>query len=259
MNLSLRSIAAWATGKAIVGFASLVTGVQARWPAASAPQALPTLYFANHTSHGDFVLVWASLPPDLRQLTRPVAGADYWTKSALRRFVGADVVRALMIRRDASALRDDPVPPGDDPVQAMVDALAGGDSLIMFPEGTRNTGDELLLPLKSGLYHVALQCREVRLVPVWVENLKRVLPKGMLLPVPLACSVTFGEPMGLADGEDKAAFLARARAAMLRLRPDAEPQPEPQPQPQPERGADEADGGIPPDNRPGGRDVEPTP
>jgi 1-acyl-sn-glycerol-3-phosphate acyltransferase len=211
--LSLRDAAAWIVGKLIVGFASLLTGVQARW--ATAPQALPTLYFANHTSHGDFVLVWAALPPDLRAVTRPVAGADYWTASALRRFVGRDVVRALMIRRDAST-------PGDDPVQAMVDALAGGDSLIMFPEGTRNVGDEIMLPLKSGLFHIARQREDVRLVPVWIENLKRVLPKGMLVPVPLACSVAFGEPIRLGEGEDKAAFIARARAAMLALQPDAQ-------------------------------------
>ncbi len=208
----LRSGAAWLAGKLIVGGASLLTGVQARWAPGSAPQAWPTLYFANHTSHGDFVLLWASLAPDLRALTRPVAGADYWMASAVRRFIGHEVVRALMIRRDAGT-------PGGDPVQAMVDALVAGDSLIMFPEGTRNTSDAVMLPLKSGLYHVAKQCPQVRLVPVWINNLKRVLPKGVLLPVPLACTVDFGEPLALAEGEDKDNFLARARDSMLALRP----------------------------------------
>ena len=99
-------------------------------------------------------------------------------------------------------------------------ALDGGDSLIMFPEGTRNTGDDVLLPLKSGLFHLARACPRVRLVPVWIENLKRVLPKGVLVPIPLACTVRFGAPLALAEGEDKASFLARARAAMLDLRPE---------------------------------------
>ena len=164
------------------------------------------------------MLLWATLPPDLRALTRPVAGQDYWMASKVRQFIGADVFNALMIRRDGSAA------PGSEaavnPVEQMTEALQAGDSLIMFPEGTRNIGEEVLLPLKSGLYHLARACPQVRLVPVWIENLKRVLPKGTLVPVPLACTVRYGAPIALAEGEDKAAFIARARAAMLDLRPE---------------------------------------
>ncbi|WP_082321754.1 lysophospholipid acyltransferase family protein [Variovorax paradoxus] len=199
-------------GKLIIGAAGLLTGVRAIWSGTS-PKAEQTLYFANHTSHGDFVLLWATLPPDLRALTRPVAGLDYWMASKLRQFIGADVFNALMIRRDGSGQ-------GDNPVEQMKAALEAGDSLIMFPEGTRNTGDEILLPLKSGLFHLARACPNVRLVPVWIENLKRVLPKGTLVPIPLACTVRFGTPIVLAEGEDKLSFLARARTAMLDLRPE---------------------------------------
>jgi 1-acyl-sn-glycerol-3-phosphate acyltransferase len=197
---------------AIVGFAQIVTGVRALWRG-SAPQAVPTVYFANHTSHGDFVLLWAALPADLRGHTRPVAAADYWQGSALRRFIGTQVFRALLIDRQPKA--DAP-----DPVQAMADSLHAGDSLILFPEGTRNTGDDALLPLKSGLYHLARRSPEARLVPVWIENLKRVLPKGALLPVPLACSVAFGAPLVMQPDESRADFLARARDALLALRGD---------------------------------------
>ena len=192
----------------------LLSGATVRWVDCQ-PDRCQRVYFANHTSHGDFVLVWAALPGDLRELTRPVAAADYWQGSALRRFIGAQVFRALLIDRERSG--------GPDPVQQMADGLRAGDSLIMFPEGTRNTGDEVLLPLKSGLFHLARSCPEVRLVPVWIENLRRVLPKGSVLPVPLACTVEFGAPLKLQPDEDKAAFLARARAAMLALRRDVEP------------------------------------
>lgn len=202
------------TAAAIVAFARVVTGVRALWH--GAPQAAPTVYFANHTSHGDFVLVWAALPPDLRGHTRPVAAADYWAGSALRRFIGAQVFRALLI--DRQARRDAP-----DPVQAMAATLHAGDSLILFPEGTRNTGDEPLMPFKSGLYHLARACPEVRLVPVWIENLKRVLPKGSVVPVPLACSVEFGPALALQPDENRADFLARARAALLSLGPGPVP------------------------------------
>ena len=212
----------WAgiTAAAIVGFARAVTGVRAHWQG-SGPDAAPTLYFANHTSHGDFVLLWTALPRDLRKRTRPVAAADYWQGSGLRRFIGGQVFRALLIDRERKATdHSDPQPHDQpDPVQTMAARLQAGDSLIMFPEGTRNTGDELLLPLKSGLYHLAVACPQARLVPVWIENLRRVLPKGAVIPVPLACSVAFGAPLVLQLSESKADFLARARAAMLALRP----------------------------------------
>ncbi|RYX92808.1 MAG: 1-acyl-sn-glycerol-3-phosphate acyltransferase [Comamonadaceae bacterium] len=209
-------IAAWL----IVLAARLLTGVRGLW-SGTTPKAEQTLYFANHTSHGDFVLLWATLPADLRDITRPVAGQDYWETSALRRFIGGDVFNALMIRRDGGAgAAGDASAAALNPVEQMTEALLAGDSLIMFPEGTRNTGEDVLLPLKSGLFHLARACPQVRLVPVWIENLKRVLPKGTLIPIPLACTVRFGTPLVLAEGEDKATFIARARDAMLALRPE---------------------------------------
>lgn len=216
--LARRALAAVAV-RAILTFARLLTGVRGYWQGA-APSAAQTLYFANHTSHGDFVLLWATLPRELRTHTRPVAGEDYWQASALRRFIGHDVFRALMIRRDGSAHGSGNDDDAANPIAQMSTALVAGDSLIMFPEGTRNTGDAVLLPLKSGLYHLACECPHVRLVPVWIDNLKRVLPKGAMLPIPLACTVRYGAPLALQPGEDKAAFLARARQAMLDLRPE---------------------------------------
>jgi len=220
--------AAALAARAIVGFARVLTGVRALWHG-GAPDATPTVYFANHTSHGDFVLVWTALPPRLRQRTRPVAAADYWQRSALRRFIGTGVFRALLIDRERRA-PDDGTP---GPVQQMAACARAGESLILFPEGTRNTGDDALLPLKSGLFHLAQACPELRLVPVWIENLKRVLPKGCVLPVPLACSVEFGPLLALQPGESKPAFLARARAAMLALRPDSEVESDPDPDTEP--------------------------
>jgi 1-acyl-sn-glycerol-3-phosphate acyltransferase len=196
----------------IIGFVRLLTGAQAFWRGGR-PNAAQRIFFANHASHGDFVLLWASLPPWLRRRTRPVAGADYWNKSALRHFIGGRVFRAVLIDRE----RKEGSP---DPVEQMVAALAGGDSLILFPEGTRNTTDAVLLPFKSGLFHLANRYPGAELVPVWINNLARVMPKGQLIPIPLLCTVTFGASLPRIDGEDKAAFLERARAAMLALRPD---------------------------------------
>ena len=83
----------------------------------------------------------------------------------------------------------------------MADALAFGDSLIVFPEGTRNTTEEVLLPFKSGIYHLARRCPDVDFIPVWMENQGRVLPKGETVPVPMLCSINFGEPIRIAEGE----------------------------------------------------------
>lgn len=197
--------------QAIVSGARIITGLRALSSQAAAPSAAQTVYFANHTSHGDFVLLWAALPAGLRRQTRPVAGLDYWGKSGLRRFIGGEVFNALMIRRDGSG--------GADPLAQMTAALHDGHSLILFPEGTRNTSDATLLPFKSGIYHLSRAFPEVRFVPVWIENLHRVLPKGALLPVPLACTVRFGPPLQLLPQEDKPAFLQRARQTLLDLRP----------------------------------------
>lgn len=193
---------------AIITAARLITGTRSLW-LGCAPSRTQRIYFANHSSHGDFVLLWASLPKALRPRTRPVAGADYWQKSALRRFVIHRVFNGVLVERER---RD----PAQNPLQPMLDALALGDSLIIFPEGTRNP-DEGLLPFKGGLYRLGQACPDVELVPVWIGNLNRVMPKGRVLPLPLLCSVSFGEPLRVEPGEDKTAFLARVREALLAL------------------------------------------
>jgi 1-acyl-sn-glycerol-3-phosphate acyltransferase len=199
---------------AVTGLARLVTGVRGIWLGCG-PEPVPRIYFANHNSHGDFVLIWTVLPPALRRTTRPVAGSDYWMVNGLRRFIGEQVFRAVLIDRN-------PETRNEDPIALMAGALDAGSSLILFPEGTRNTGREPLLPFKSGLYHLAQARPMVELVPVWIENLNRVMPKGEIVPVPILCTVTFGAPLRLSDGEDKTAFLDRARIALLALRRDQE-------------------------------------
>jgi len=208
MSSLLRPIEA-ACATAIVIFARLVTGVRGEWRGC-APDPRPRVYFANHRSHADFVLIWTVLPAPLRRRTQPVAGADYWMTGWLRRFMGARVFRAVLIDRN-------PVSREADPIATMAAALDRNHSLILFPEGTRNTTDEPLLPFRSGLYHLARARPGVELVPVWIENLNRVMPKGEFVPLPLLCTVTLGAPFVLGTGEEKAAFLDRSRKALVAL------------------------------------------
>jgi 1-acyl-sn-glycerol-3-phosphate acyltransferase len=199
-------------GQAIAAVTSastrLLTGAQARW-VGCAPLDVQRVYFANHTSHLDFVLLWSSLPARLRRRARPVAAKDYWRRGPLRRFIIGCVFRGVLVERvhferEAS------------PLQPMLDGLDAGDSLILFPEGSRGPGPEVQ-PFKGGIFHLAEARPQVELVPVWIQNSYRVMPKGSLFPVPLLCSITFGEPVRLGEGEYKPAFLARLRDALAAL------------------------------------------
>jgi 1-acyl-sn-glycerol-3-phosphate acyltransferase len=189
--------------------ARLITGAQGHWMGCP-PSADQRIYFANHQSHLDWVLIWAALPSELRRKTRPIAAKDYWTASPFKHWLTREVFNAVYVARQRT---DD-----QDPLEPLVEALKGGDSLVIFPEGTRSNKGEPQ-PFKSGLYHLAEQFPEVQLVPAWIDNVQRVMPKGEVVPVPILCTVTFGAPMKLETGEEKRSFLDRARAAVLGLRP----------------------------------------
>lgn len=210
----LRAFAARATGQAISIFARFMTAPRAIWQGIE-PVPHQRVYFANHSSNGDFVLLWTALPAPLRRQTRPVAALDYWLKSPLRSFIGREVFNAVLIDRRPEARTEDPV-------TQMATALDQGASLILFPEGQRNSSDATLLPFKSGLYHLAKARPTIDLVPVWIANLNRVMPKGEVIPVPLICTLTFGAPLHLSPEEPKDAFLARATQSLLALRPQGQ-------------------------------------
>ena len=182
-----------------------LVGGHARWQG-SEPSMRQRIYFANHGSHLDTTLLCAALPPDLRPTTHPVAAADYWGTSPMRRYVALKLLNAVLIDRKGGK---DPL----GPINAVIDS---GDSLILFPEGTRSDG-RLPGPFKSGLYHLAKAHPDVEFIPVYLENLSRAYPKGAIIPAPLTCVARFGAPLVLGDAEEKAAFLTRARDAVVAL------------------------------------------
>lgn len=187
----------------------LLTGVRVRWRETAIPGA-QCVYFANHTSNLDGVVLWAALPPAVRNKTRPVAAADYWTKSALRQYLAGKVFNAVLIERKNVTVKNNPLKP-------MLAALEEGSSLIIFPEGGRNASGELG-EFKSGIYHLASNRPDVAFVPAWIDNVNRVLPKGEVLPVPMLGGVTVGGPIKLGEGEARESFILRARDALLALK-----------------------------------------
>jgi 1-acyl-sn-glycerol-3-phosphate acyltransferase len=273
-------------GWLLLGVVRLLTGAQARWYGCP-PKAEQRIYFANHQSHADLVMIWAALPEELRSITRPIAARDYWANTPVKRWITTEVFNAVYVERQAAAgspsapvvpvaaetpvqtveapaaaeriepsmepllprsapvdtapvrteiqgeldLPAQPVsipeapaaPPvlpaarEADPLAPLIDALRSGDSIIIFPEGTRgHTGEPQ--KFKSGLSALATQFPEVVLVPAWIDNVQRVMPKGEIVPVPILCSVTFGAPIRVEAGEERRPFLDRARAAVIALR-----------------------------------------
>ncbi len=191
----------------LAGMVRVVVGAQPRWLGCKPVPAL-RIYYANHTSHFDALALWSALPTKLRATTRPVAARDYWS-TGIRAYVATNGFNALFIDRTADKSAGDPLEP-------LYEALHRGESLIIFPEGTRRA-QALPSPFKSGLFHLAARFPDAELVPVYLDNLYRSMPKGTWLPVPLTCSVRFGAPLERRADEAKEAFLERARAAIVEL------------------------------------------
>ncbi len=192
----------------LLGLIRVLTGAQARWYGCP-PKAEQRIYFANHQSHADLMMIWAALPKELRVRTRAIAARDYWTKTPFRQWLTTAVFNVIYVARDRSA--------EEDPLEPLFEALNHGDSIILFPEGTRGNAEEPQA-FKAGLYNLALKFPGIELVLAWINNVQRVMPKGEVVPVPVLCSVTFGAPLHLQDGEERRAFLDRARQAVIALR-----------------------------------------
>jgi 1-acyl-sn-glycerol-3-phosphate acyltransferase len=188
--------------------ARIISGVSVRW-VDSQPDTCQRVYFANHTSHLDVILVWSALPTQVRRLTRPVAAKDYWDRGPIRRHL-AQVFNAMLIDRTEIKVHQSPV-------DLMLKEIGNTHSLILFPEGGRSPGLETG-EFKSGLYYLGKKRPDLELIPVHINNMNRILPRGEFMPVPLLSSITFGPPIWLEAGEPKTDFLARAREAVLSLK-----------------------------------------
>lgn len=185
----------------------LVTGVQKCPP--DAFEEGEHIFIANHASHFDFLVIWAALPHHVRKNTRPVAARDYWSKGMIKRWLARRVFRAILVNRKGR--NED----GSHPLSSIHDALDEGDSIIIFPEGTRSH-DGKMKAFKPGIYDLAAKNPNAKVVPVALDNLTRILPKGEFLPLPIIGRAYFIEPKQLEEGEEKQAFLNRLETTIAK-------------------------------------------
>ncbi|MDR1491559.1 MAG: 1-acyl-sn-glycerol-3-phosphate acyltransferase [Planctomycetaceae bacterium] len=189
--------------------AKFLSGATVRWVDCQ-PDRCQRVYFANHTSHLDPIVIWSSLPSHVREVTRMVAAKDYWDTGIIRRYISKQLFNAMLIDRKNISIKRTPV-------AVMAEEMAEKYSIIIFPEGGRTNGDDVL-EFKSGMYHLAKKRPDLEFIPVYLDNMNRILPRGNVLPVPMLSRVVFGPPLWIETGERKDIFLGRARDAVLRLK-----------------------------------------
>jgi 1-acyl-sn-glycerol-3-phosphate acyltransferase len=103
----------------------------------------PAILAANHASHVDTFLLLAMYPSQALDRVRPAAAADYFLSNPLMSWFSRTIVGIVPVWRDKAGSGVDVLAP----VRA---ALAAGDIVLIFPEGTRGDGEEMA-SLKSGV------------------------------------------------------------------------------------------------------------
>ncbi len=190
------------------GLSRFLSGATSCW--FSQPDVCQRVYYANHTSHLDILVIWSALPDYVRRYVRPVAAKDYWSKGIFKPYIASRLFNAILLERQHIKAHQNPI---DDMLREMGNQY----SIIIFPEGGRQSSGKMA-EFKSGLYHMCKKRPELELIPIYIDNMNRILPRGTYLPVPLLSRVTFGSPIWLEENEKKNDFLERARQAVLDLK-----------------------------------------
>lgn len=178
------------------------------------PSKGPAIVAANHTSHVDTLLMLSIFPAVAISKVRPAAAADYFLKDPVVGWFSRNIIGIVPVARDKVRTE------GEDVLRPALDALARGEIVVVFPEGTRGDGDELSR-LKNGVARLAEAYPDAPVIPVWIQGAGRVLPKGEVVPVPMTCAVLVGPPIHW-QGR-RTAFMDALRQGLQSLKDDAPP------------------------------------
>ncbi|MDD3590677.1 MAG: lysophospholipid acyltransferase family protein [Thermoguttaceae bacterium] len=200
----------WLVRNTIILLTKFVSGVSVHWVGCRPDGDCQRVYIANHTSHLDSVVIWAALPPSVRAKTRLVAAQDYWLNGPIKRFLALRVFNVILVDRENVSKRNNPL-------YSMLEEMGDKYSIIIFPEGGRSTTG-VVGEFKSGVYYLVKKKPELELIPIYLDNMNRILPKGVWLPVPFLSRAFFGAPIWYERNESKEEFLERARNSVLDLK-----------------------------------------
>jgi len=152
-------------------------------------QPQPFVLIANHSSHLDTISLLSLFPLSRLRRIRPVAAADYFERNRFVSLFTKTLFNILPIARKNITTENNPL-------RRMRDALESGDSLLIFPEGTRGSGEQMG-EFRSGVAHLIEKVPGVPVVPAYLVNMGRSLPKGEFIPVPFFCEIRIGAPREL--------------------------------------------------------------
>ena len=175
------------------------------------PAREPFILVANHSSHLDTASLLNLFPVSRLRHIRACAAADYFERTRAISFLSHTLFNILSIHRER---RDG----AEDAVQCMRDAIERGESIVLFPEGTRGRGGEIAA-FKSGVARLIEQLPGVPVVPVYLGNMGRALPRGESVPVPFICEVRIGAPLRLSGSRDEILEILRGEIERLRDEP----------------------------------------
>ncbi len=173
------------------------------------PGVGPFVMVANHSSHLDTVSLLSLFPLRRLREIQPVAAADYFERNRLIAWFSHTFFNILPIARGR-------ITPENNPIQRMLAQLGAGKSLIIYPEGTRGSGEEIG-PIRPGIAHLLEQAPRLPVVPVYLVNHGRLLPKGEWFPVPLFCEIRIGPPLVFSGG-NRQDILEKLRSAIVSLK-----------------------------------------
>ena len=162
------------------------------------------ILIANHNSHMDTMAIMSAIPSRYIHKVHPIAARDFFGGSLFKKILMRYLVNATLIQRD----RDDPE---NDPIDSMDKMLKKSRSLILFPEGSRGVPG-VMTKFKKGLGYLIQRNPEIKVIPVYLDNVYKTLPRGKNLILPYNCSIKFGDPIQFKSMEMEDILLSSEKA-----------------------------------------------